>query len=130
MPRGSSLKPTLRKERVKKGLAAWCVNVPPELGKDGKRQQLFFATKAEASQECEKLKARKDNFGISLTAMTPARIAEASECYKILDSQKEISEATLLEIVKGHFSRLQSRIKSIRFAQLIDDVGGRFKTSQ
>ena len=35
--------------------------------------------------ECEKLKTRKDNFGITLAAMSTKRIADAAEAYKILD---------------------------------------------
>jgi integrase len=125
MPRVSSLKPTLRKERVKKGLAAWCVNVSPELGKDGKRQQLFFSTKAEASRECEKLKARKDNFGTSLTAMTPARIAKAAEAYKLLDP----INVDLLDAVRGFIGIHKQRTTSIQFLNLcnlyIDSRQGR-----
>ena len=50
-----------------------------------KRQQLFFTSRTEANTACEKLRARNDNFGVSLTAMTTARIAEAAEAYKLLD---------------------------------------------
>ena len=57
------------------------------LPETGIRRQLFFETKTGASAECERLKARKDNFGVSLNAMTPARIAKASEAYKLLDEQ-------------------------------------------
>jgi integrase len=125
MPRVSSLKPTLRKERAKKGLAAWCVNVPPELGRDGKRQQLFFSTKTEARRECEKLKARRDNFGISLTAMTAARIAKAAEAYKLLDP----INVDLLDAVRGFISTHYQRTASIQFLSLcnlyIDSRQGR-----
>jgi hypothetical protein len=79
--RSATLKPKHRDGRI----SPWCVNVPPELSPTGKRQELFFATKAEAQNACEELKARRENFGVSLTAMTPARIAKASEAFKILD---------------------------------------------
>jgi hypothetical protein len=85
MPRTANLRPGYRKARADKRLAAWVVNVPSELSSTGHRQELFFPTKGEAQAECEKLKTRKDNFGISLSAMTPGRIAEASEAYKLLD---------------------------------------------
>jgi hypothetical protein len=75
MARSATLNPTKIKSREEKGLSAWCVSIPPELSESGKRQRLFFVTKGEAAAECEKLKARKDNFGISLTTLTPARIA-------------------------------------------------------
>src|SRR5260221_2780735 len=63
----------------------WCVDVPPHLSDTGKRKRKFFATEREAKAECETLKARKDNFGMSLNAMTPARIAEAAEAFKRLE---------------------------------------------
>jgi integrase len=116
MPRTPSIKPKHRKERVKKGLAAWCVNVPPHLGENGKRQQLFFATKEEANTECERLKARKDNFGVSLNAMTPARIAKASEAYKLLDEQG----VDLLDAIKCFLNDHRERKASIPFGQLFD----------
>ena len=63
----------------------WCVDVPPNLSDTGKRQRKFFETEREAKAECETLKARRENFGVSLGTMTPARIAEAAEAYKLLD---------------------------------------------
>jgi len=45
---------------------------------------LCLDSKAEAAIVCEQLKARKDNFGTSLTALTSTRIAEAAEAYNIL----------------------------------------------
>jgi integrase len=100
MPRTSNLKPASRPERAAKGLAAWVVNVPRELSPTRKRQQLFFSTKAEAQTECDKIKARKDNFGFSLNAMTPARIAEASEAYKLLDPLN----IALMDAVRGYLA--------------------------
>jgi len=75
----------------------WCVDVPAYLSDTGKRKRKFFATKKEAETECEKLEARRDNFGVSLTAMTPARIAEAAECYKLLEG----SSVSLTDAVRG-----------------------------
>jgi hypothetical protein len=63
----------------------WCVDVPPHLSDTGKRKRKFFATEREAKTECATLKARRDNFGISLSTMTPGRIFEASEAFKLLD---------------------------------------------
>jgi hypothetical protein len=119
MPRTSNLKPTSRPERAAKGLAAWVVNVPGELSPTGKRQQLFFSTKAEAQTECEKLKARKDNFGVSLTVMTAARIAEAAESYKLLDLAAD--KRTLLEIVRAGLDLEQKRTASIPFGRLFQE---------
>jgi hypothetical protein len=71
--------------------------VPPALSDTGKRKRKFFETKKLAEAECERLEARRDNFGVSLTAMTPARIAEASEAYKLLDPH----HIGLLDAVRG-----------------------------
>lgn len=87
MPRISSLEPRKVSSREKAGKAPWCLNVPAELSPTGKRQQLFFDLKKDAEAEAVTLEARRDNFGVSLTEMTPARIAEAAEAYKRLEGQ-------------------------------------------
>src|SRR5215469_9573821 len=116
MPRNAILKPTFRKARDKKGLASWVVNVPAELSPTGRRQELFFSTKSDANIECEKLRARKDNFGISLTAMTPARIAEAGEAFKLLDP----IGVGLLDAVREYTAEHKRRNESISFKGLFD----------
>jgi hypothetical protein len=85
MPRSTSLKPSFRKARERGGLAAWVINVPENLSSTGNRQELFFKTKTEAQAVCDELRARQENFGISLTALTPAKIAVAAECYNLLE---------------------------------------------
>ena len=116
MPRTAILKPAFREARDKQGLAAWAVNVPANLSPTGRRQELFFSTKADAKVECEKLKARKDNFGSSLTAMTPARIAEAAEAFKILDP----INVDLLTAVRGYVKSHKARSASIPFLKLFN----------
>src|SRR5258705_13274590 len=116
MPRTATLRPKLRESRGVKGLAAWVVNVPPNLSSTGKRQQLFFPTKTAAGVECEKLKARKDNFGISLTTITPARIAVAAECYKLLEPYG----IDLLDAVRSHIQLVKVRTESIAFGVAFD----------
>jgi integrase len=116
MPRTAKLKPAFRPEREAKGLAPWCVNVPAELAETGNRQQLFFDTKADAAAECEKLKARRDNFGTSLTEMTPARITEAGECYKILAPLG----VDLLSAVRSYVASHKARNASIPFLDLFN----------
>ncbi|HET9377719.1 MAG TPA: site-specific integrase [Chthoniobacterales bacterium] len=119
MPRSSSLKPSEVKSRKARGLAAWCVNVPPELSETGKRRQLFFETKSEALGEYERLKARRDNFGNSLSAITPARIAEASEAYKLLDQRH--ARDSLLAIVRQYLAQHDLRSQSVRLGTLFDE---------
>jgi integrase len=94
----------------------WCVDVPAQLSETGKRQRKFFATKGEAKTECETLKARRENFGVSLTAMTPARIAEAAEAYKLLDPHR----LGLLDVVREYLEDHKQRSASVPFGQLFD----------
>jgi integrase len=119
MPRTSTLRPSEVKSRKGRGLAAWCVNVPEELSDTGKRRQLFFETKSEALGECEQLKARRDNFGNSLSTITPARIAEASEAYKLLD-QRHASDS-LLAIVRDYLGQHDLRSQSVSLRTLFDE---------
>jgi integrase/recombinase XerD len=116
MPRTAILRPKLREARGAKGLAAWVVNVPPDLSPTGKRQELFFPTKSAASGECEKLKARKDNFGISLSTMTSARIAAAAEAYNLLDPHN----IDLLDAVRAHLHVIGQKSASVTFEFAFD----------
>jgi hypothetical protein len=109
MARSAKLKPTQLRGK-------WAVNVPATLSDTGKRKQLFFSTKGEAVTECEKLKARKDNFGISLSAMTPARIAEASEAYKLIDPLN----IGLLDAIRAHVALVKDRSASVPFGEAFD----------
>ena len=108
------LKPTLRADRQRQGVAAWVVNVPPNLSSTGKRRQLFFPSKAEATTVCEQLKARKDNFGNSLTALTPAKIAEAAEAYNLLEGRN----VSLLTALRRYLGVEDQRSASIPFRKL------------
>src|SRR6516165_11891624 len=119
MPRAATLKPSELKSRKSRGLAAWCINVPEGLSETGKRRQLFFETKGEAIGECERLKARRDNFGNSLSAITPARIAEASEAYKLLDERH--ASDSLLAIVRQYLAQHDLRSQSVSLCTLLDE---------
>ena len=116
MPRASSLEPHKVSSRERAGKAPWCLNVPSELSPTGKRQQLFFNLKKEAEVEAETLEARQDNFGVSLTAMTPARIAEASEAFKRLEGHP----ISLLDAVGMGLALHKDRTSSIPFVELFD----------
>jgi integrase len=111
MPRQATLKPKKLPSRGK-----WCLNVPAELSPTGKRHRLFFDTEREAKAETEKLKARRDNFGVSLAAMTPARITEAGEAYKLL----EPLGVGLLDAVREYVETHRQRNASITLRELFD----------
>ena len=112
MARTAILKPKFRANRA----SPWVVNVPPFLSATGRRQELFFSTKLEASAQCETLKARKDNFGLSLTAMTPAKIAAAAEAYNLLEQHG----IDLLDAVRAHLGVLGQKSASVSFEAAFD----------
>ena len=117
MPASSSLKARKIESRVAIGWAPWCVNVPAELSETGKRQRRFFETEKEAKAECETLKARRDNFGNSLVAMTPARIAEAAEAFKLLSPHG----TSLLDAVRDYLRRHQEKTASKPWKEVFDE---------
>jgi integrase len=117
MPAASSLKPRKIESRVAIGWAPWCVNVPAELSETGKRQRKFFETEKEAKAECETLKSRRDNFGVSLTAMTPTRIAEAVEAYKLLHPLS----VNLLDAVRDYIRRHAERTSSRPWKEVFEE---------
>jgi integrase len=112
MARTAILKPKFRANRA----SPWVVNVPPQLSATGRRQELFFSSKLEANAECERLKARKDNFGLSLSAMTSARIAAAAEAYNLLDPHG----IDLLDAVRAHLGVIGQRSASVSFEAAFD----------
>ena len=114
MVRGSFLKPAFRKEREKKGLAAWCVNVPKYLSNTGKRRQLFYDTQAEAKTVCQQYLTRRANFGVSLATMSPKLISEAAECYERLKSYN----VKLLDVVNAYVEAHKQRTASVSFLNL------------
>jgi integrase len=110
--RTASLEPYTTNRKTRK----WCVDVPPHLSGTGRRKRLFFETKAAATGECERLKARRDNFGVSLTSLTPARIAAAAEAYKLLDPQG----IDLLDAVRSYLGIREQRNRSKTFGHVFD----------
>jgi len=116
MPATASLTPKLIKSREQIGKAPWCLTVPPHLSPTGCQQRLFFPTKKAAALESENLKARKDNFGVSLTAMSPARIAEAAEAYNLLEPYC----LGLLDVVRTGLDVYRARKASVPFLDLFN----------
>lgn len=116
MPRGATFKPTQVKSKKGQGVKSWCLNVPANLSPTGKRQRLFYATKLEAAAACERLQTRKENFGISLSSLSPARLAEAAEAFRILDPV----HVPLLEVVRNFMAAHKLRSASVTFHSLFD----------
>jgi integrase len=104
MGRSATLKPFKVAGRIK----PWCVSIPPYLSSTAKRQRLYFATRDDALRECDRLRVRKDNFGISLTSMTASRIAEAAEVYNLLAPYG----VSLLEVGRDYLRRHNEKTAS------------------
>ena len=107
-PRAATIKPTQVKSRKDQGLNSWCLNVPADLSETGKRQRLFFESKKEATTASEQIQTRKDNFGISLSSLTPARLAEAAEAYSILDGVN----VSLVSVARSYMESYKQRTAS------------------
>jgi integrase len=116
MGRASKLKPTEVHSRKVRGTAAWCVNVPDALSHTGKRRQLFFKTRREAEAECEKLRAQKDNFGVSLSRLSPLRIAQAAKAFEMLDAYG----LDLLQAVSAQIDAHKQRSASVSLGAAFD----------
>jgi integrase len=118
MARIAPLLPTLVKSRKAQGKAPWCLSVPAALSSTGQRQRLFYPTKSGAALDADRLAIRRDNFGVSLTSMTPARIAEAAEAYNLLDACPGIS---LLSAVRAHIATFAAQSASVSFLDLFNE---------
>lgn len=116
MARTAPLIPTLIKSRKAQDKAPWCLSIPPHLSPTGRQQRLFYATKSAASLDADKLTVRRDNFGVSLSAMTPARIAEAAEAYNLLEG----TGLRLLDVVRSGMATHKARTESVPFLDLFN----------
>jgi integrase len=116
VPRTSKLEPTRVASRQKRGLAAWCVNVPEELSETGTRRQLFFTTQKAADAECDRLKAKRDNFGTSLANLSQDQLRQATKAFELLDPYR----VELLEAVQSFVEDHKRRIVSVPFLELFN----------
>jgi integrase len=97
--------------------AQWRVNVPAELSQTGKRQRLFFSTRKHAQAECERLKARKHNFGASLEKLSASQVVEAAQSFESLEEYPQVS---LKDAARAYLETLNARAKSISLAKLFE----------
>jgi integrase len=116
MPKSASLRPKHRPSRAAQCKDAWEISIPPHLSPTGKRQQLFFATQAEALIQSNALKVRKDNFGTSLSVLSPVRIHEAAKAFEIVDGLG----ISLLDAVKAYVPIYQARTISVNLGEAFD----------
>jgi integrase len=116
MPRQSSLEPRYSQSRAKSGRNAWFILIPPHLSDTGKEQRLSYENKKAAMLDAQRLQRRSDNFGLSLNALTPARIALASEAFNLVDP----FGLDLLSVVRDGLSVHKQRTASIPFLELFN----------
>jgi integrase/recombinase XerD len=114
MPAAASLIPKHSKSREVAGKSPWYIDIPPDLSSSGRPQRLFFPTKKAAAVSSMQLRNRQDNFGLSLSSMSPARIAEASEAYDLLEG----TSLGLLEAIRIAKAIHSTRTGSVPFLDL------------
>jgi integrase len=83
----------------------WSIVIPPKLSETGRRQERFFATKAEAEGEVQRLKVRKENHGIAAKLLDPAQEQQAVAAFKLLHDAG-LEGVQLVEAV-SHFVEYQ-----------------------
>jgi len=108
--------------RTSRPSSPWRLTIPPHLSDTGKKRRLFFETQKEALVAAEQLKARKDNFGRSLSMLNPSRIGEAAECFKLLDLYYGTNDHpySLLGIVRADIEHDRRRKASISLKSLFE----------
>ena len=110
-------KETKLKPKWDEGAQAYRLNIPANLSHTGKRRQQYFQTKAEANTEAEKLKARKDNFGVLTASMlSPDQISEAAEAFKTIAGLN----VSLLTVCKEYVAAHALRTASVTATELVD----------
>jgi hypothetical protein len=82
----------------------------------GKEQRPYYENKKAAMLDAQRLQRRSDNFGLSLNALTPARIALASEAFNLVDPLG----LDLLSVVRDGLSVHRQRTASIPFIELFN----------
>ena len=113
---GDSIKSSKLKPVWNETHKAWRLNIPASLSVTRKRRQEFYPTKAAAQVAVDQYKARRDSFGGSLSSMSPARIGEAAECFKLLAPLN----VTLLDATRDYIVRHNQRISSVSLETLFD----------
>ena len=93
----------------------WWISIPPKLSETGKRQKRFFATKAEAEGEIQRLKVRRENHGIASKLLSPADEAQAASAIKLLRGAG--LEVQLSEVVGDYLERHKMRKASRSLAK-------------
>jgi integrase len=114
VPGYASLKPRRLESRADSGLLSWVLNVPAELSPTGRRQRKFFKTEKLAKAESDKLLARRDNFGNSLSKLKASQIVKAAKAYELLEPYN----LDLLDAVTSFLDIHKQRTASITFHEL------------
>ena len=112
----SSLEPRYSESRARSGRKAWYILIPPHLSETGKEQRPYYETKKAATLDVQKFQRRSENFGRSLNALTPTRIALANEAFNLIDPIR----LDLLSVVRDGLAVHEQRTKSVPFLELFN----------
>jgi hypothetical protein len=97
-------------------VAHWRVAVPPALSQKGKRENRYFATKADAQTFVGELKERQARFGSLASYLTAQQVAEASAALQMLAP----TGASLLDAAREYLVLHSARNQSATVAALFD----------
>jgi integrase len=109
---------TLKPYKTLREGASWCLDIPAYLSETRNRQRKFYDTQKEAETAADIIKTRRSNFGDTLSLLSPARITEAAEAYKLLDSIQ--SDVSLLSVIQAHLRQEKLRRKSVTLKKLFE----------
>lgn len=71
-------------KRAEKNQSCWRVTIPSDFSETGKRRNIYFPSREEATRYANNLKRRRQAFGSSVAHITAAMAEEWEECVKLL----------------------------------------------
>lgn len=104
----------------------WMLNVPANYSSSGKRQRLYFTTKAQARTRADQLKATKENYGASAHLLSASQLEDAARALELLEG----SGVRLVELADKWRKEEEQRAKSITFREMIEAYAARGKNGR
>jgi integrase len=100
-------------------IGLWVLNIPLGLSETGKRTRRFFRDRKEAFRIAQQMREANEKYGTHLLRLTPAHLAEASECYRLLEVAGR--PYSLLSIVRESLQRHEEENVSVSLQALFEE---------
>ena len=81
----------------------WCVNIPAQFSRDGKRLRRFFASREQAETFASRLRAQIAQHGTAVRILSPTKTDVALRAFAMLG--ENVQPETLLEAVREYVGR-------------------------